>query len=185
MWPDTLAERIAGWTREIRRIRVALHPTAIQTGCGLPGHSCRWDRAVRSPAQKMPRERLQCSQMQPETLVSEDAEHRKWLSTMIVQLRKHINARFCFIQWIKKYCLLISGLTGLPCGTQALSSYSEQTTLAVVCRLLIALASLVCDEDSRLVGLVVASSRLSCPEACEIFPNQGWNSCPLHWQAES
>ena len=82
MWPDTLAERIAGWTREIRRIRVALHPTAIQTGCGLPGHSCRWDRAVRSPAQKMPRERLQCSQMQPETLVSEDAEHRKWLSTM-------------------------------------------------------------------------------------------------------
>ena len=26
---------------------------------------------------------------------------------------------------------------------------------------------------------------LSCPAACGIFLDQGWNLCPLHWQADS
>ena len=26
---------------------------------------------------------------------------------------------------------------------------------------------------------------LSCPVACGIFPDQRWNLCPLHWQADS
>ena len=26
---------------------------------------------------------------------------------------------------------------------------------------------------------------LSCPVACGIFPDQGWNPCPLHWQGDS
>ena len=26
---------------------------------------------------------------------------------------------------------------------------------------------------------------LSCPTVCGIFPNQGSNPCPLHWQADS
>ena len=26
---------------------------------------------------------------------------------------------------------------------------------------------------------------LSCPAVCEIFPDQGWNPCLLHWQADS
>ena len=26
---------------------------------------------------------------------------------------------------------------------------------------------------------------LSCPTACGIFPDQGLNPCPLHWQVES
>ena len=25
----------------------------------------------------------------------------------------------------------------------------------------------------------------NCPEACGIFPDQGWNPCLLHWQADS
>ena len=28
-------------------------------------------------------------------------------------------------------------------------------------------------------------SGLSCPAACGIFPDQGSNPCPLHWQADS
>ena len=32
---------------------------------------------------------------------------------------------------------------------------------------------------------VVAVHWLSCPSACEIFPDQGSNLCPLHWQADS
>ena len=32
---------------------------------------------------------------------------------------------------------------------------------------------------------VVAARRLSCSSACGTFPNQGSNSCPLHWQVDS
>ena len=35
------------------------------------------------------------------------------------------------------------------------------------------------------MGSVVVVHRLSCPVACGIFPNQGSNSCPLHWQANA
>ena len=33
-------------------------------------------------------------------------------------------------------------------------------------------------------GSIVAAHRLSCPAACGIFPDQGWNPCLLHWQAD-
>ena len=32
---------------------------------------------------------------------------------------------------------------------------------------------------------VVVVHRLSCSAACEIFPDQELNPCPLHWQADS
>ena len=32
---------------------------------------------------------------------------------------------------------------------------------------------------------VFAAHRLSCSAACGIFPDQGLNPCPLHWQADS
>ena len=32
---------------------------------------------------------------------------------------------------------------------------------------------------------VVVVHGLSCSAACGIFPNQGSNPCPLHWQADS
>ena len=35
------------------------------------------------------------------------------------------------------------------------------------------------------MGSVGVAPRLNCPEACEIFPDQGSNLCPLHWQADS
>ena len=38
---------------------------------------------------------------------------------------------------------------------------------------------------SRRAGLVVVSHGPSCSAACGIFPDQGSNPCPLHWQADS
>ena len=38
---------------------------------------------------------------------------------------------------------------------------------------------------SRLMGSVVVAHGLSCSAACRIFPDQGSNPCPLHWQADS
>ena len=51
-------------------------------------------------------------------------------------------------------------------------------SLVVVCGLLLVVASLVTERRLRARGL-------RCPTACGIFPNQGSNPCPLHWQTDS
>ena len=38
---------------------------------------------------------------------------------------------------------------------------------------------------SRHAGSVVVAHGPCCSAACGIFPDQGSNSCPLHWQADS
>ena len=38
---------------------------------------------------------------------------------------------------------------------------------------------------SRRAGSVIVAHRPSCSAACGIFPDQGSNLCPLHWQADS
>ena len=38
---------------------------------------------------------------------------------------------------------------------------------------------------SRRAGSVAVAHGLSCSMACGIFPDQGSNPCPLHWQADS
>ena len=38
---------------------------------------------------------------------------------------------------------------------------------------------------SRHAGSVIVAHGPSCSAACEIFPDQGSNPCPLHWQADS
>ena len=38
---------------------------------------------------------------------------------------------------------------------------------------------------SRRTGSVVVAHGLSCSTACGIFPDQGSNTCPLRWQADS
>ena len=38
---------------------------------------------------------------------------------------------------------------------------------------------------SRCTGPVAVAHRPSCTAACGIFPDQGLNPCPLHWQADS
>ena len=38
---------------------------------------------------------------------------------------------------------------------------------------------------SRHAGSVVVAHGRSCSVACGIFPDQGSNPCPLHWQADS
>ena len=39
--------------------------------------------------------------------------------------------------------------------------------------------------DSRRAGSVVVAHGPSCSAACGIFPDQGSNPCPLHWEADS
>ena len=44
---------------------------------------------------------------------------------------------------------------------------------------------LLWSTSSRRAGSVVVAHRPSCSVACGIFPDQGSNPCPLHWQADS
>ena len=44
---------------------------------------------------------------------------------------------------------------------------------------------LLWSTGSRLMGSVVVAHGLSCSTACGIFPDQGLNPCPLHWEADS
>ena len=99
---------------------------------------------------------------------------------------------------------LFLAVLGLCCCTCAFSSCGERGLLFVAVRgLLIVVASLVVEHGLQARGLrqlwhmgsvvvarrlqstgsVVVAHGLSCSEACEIFPGQGSNLCPLHWQA--
>ena len=44
---------------------------------------------------------------------------------------------------------------------------------------------LLWSTGSRRAGSVVVAHRPSSSKACGIFPDQGSNPCPLHWQADS
>ena len=44
---------------------------------------------------------------------------------------------------------------------------------------------LLWSTGSRRAGSVIMAHGPSCSAACGIFPDQGSNPCPLHWQADS
>ena len=44
---------------------------------------------------------------------------------------------------------------------------------------------LLWSTGSRCAGSVIVAHGPSCSAACGIFPDQGLNPCPLHWQADS
>ena len=55
----------------------------------------------------------------------------------------------------------------------------------MVLGLLIVVASSVAEHRLLNTGLICAVHRLSCSEACGIFPDQGLNPRLLHWQVDS
>ena len=74
---------------------------------------------------------------------------------------------------------------GLHCCAQAFSSCGERGLLLVVVRASHCGGFSCC--GARALGAqasVVVAHRLSCSAACGIFPDQGLNPCPLHWQAD-
>ena len=84
----------------------------------------------------------------------------------------------------------------LLCGLSLVAA-SRGCSPAAVCRLLVAVASLVehrlwgvrasvvMEHRLRSMGSVVMALWLSCPAACGIFSDQESNPCPLHCKADS
>ena len=62
------------------------------------------------------------------------------------------------------------------CGTWAQARGLQQLQFA---------GSVVVAHGLQSTGSVVVAYGLSCSAACGIFPDQGSNPCPLHWQADS
>ena len=69
----------------------------------------------------------------------------------------------------------------------SLAAVSRGYSLFIVAvhRLLIAVASLIVEHRLQGAGSAVAANGLCCATACGIFPDQGSNPCPLHWQVDS
>ena len=105
-----------------------------------------------------------------------------------------------------KFIYLFLAALGLRCYLRAFSSCGERGLLLVVVHgLLIVEAPLVGEHGLQVHGLqqlwhvgsvvvahglqstgsVVVARGLSCSAACGIFPDQGSNLCPLHWQPDS
>ena len=86
------------------------------------------------------------------------------------------------------FIYLFMAVLGLRFCARAFSSCGKRGPLFIVVRgpLTIA-ASPIADRStgSRRARSVVVAHGLSCSAACGIFPDQGSNPYPLHWQADS
>ena len=75
---------------------------------------------------------------------------------------------------------------GLRFCARAFSSCGKWGPLFIMVRgALTIAASLVAEHRLQSTGSVVVAHGPSCSAACGIFPDQGSNPCPLHWQADS
>ena len=77
-------------------------------------------------------------------------------------------------------CSVFFGAHGL-----SLVVVSRGYSLVAMLRLLTAVASLVVEHGLQSTGSGVVTQGLSCLSPCGVFPDQGLNSCPLHWQGDS
>ena len=83
------------------------------------------------------------------------------------------------------FIYLFLAMLGLRFCARAFSSCGKWGPLFIaVCRLL-SRPLLLRSTGSRHAGSVVVAHGPSCSAACGIFPDQGLNPCPLHWQADS
>ena len=89
--------------------------------------------------------------------------------------------------FIHLFIYLFLAVLGLRFCARAFSSCSERGPLFIAVRgPLTVVASLVAEHKlQRRAGSVVVAHGPSCSVACGIFPDQGSNPCPLHWQADS
>ena len=85
------------------------------------------------------------------------------------------------VMYFYLFIYLFLAVLGLRFCARAFSSCGKRGPLFIaVCGPL-----LLWSTSSRRAGSVVVAHGPSCSMACGIFPDQGSNPCPLHWQADS
>ena len=92
------------------------------------------------------------------------------------KLKKNFNCLFIYL-WL---CWVFVSVQGL---SLVAASGGHSSSRCVGLSLLQPL--LLRSRGSRRAGSVIVADGPSCSAACGIFPDQGSNPCPLHWQADS
>ena len=81
--------------------------------------------------------------------------------------------------------LFIFAVLGLRFCGRAFSSCGKRGPLFIAVRGPLTITASLRSTGSRRAGSVIVAHGPSCSVACGIFPDQGSNPCPLHWQADS
>ena len=93
---------------------------------------------------------------------------------------------FFKILFIYLFIYLFMSVLGLHLCARAFSSCGERGPLFIAaCGPLTIAASLVAEHRLQTRRLSNCGSRAHLLRACGIFPDEGTNPCPLHWQADS
>ena len=93
---------------------------------------------------------------------------------------------FCFFKWARLFFFFLIFISvfltamDLHCCAWAFSSCGKWE-LSSSC----SVQASHCGDFSSRRAWALKVHRLSCPMACGILPDQGWNPCPLHWQVDS
>ena len=105
------------------------------------------------------------------------------MGTLLFSLKdSSSDAHFCFFIYYVYFwlCWVFVSVRGLsPVAASGGHSSSRCAGLSLSRPLLLR------SRGSRRSGSVVVAHGPSCSAACGIFPDQGSNPCPLHWQADS
>ena len=122
-----------------------------------------------------------CTLKQPHSknfsLLRKQIFHFYWKITMSVQLAILIHSFFFFLRLFTYFWLCWVFVAACGLSPVVLSGgYSLLRCMGFSLQRLLLLQS---------TGSTVVVLGLSCSVACGIFPNQGWNPCPLYWQVHS
>ena len=105
---------------------------------------------------------------------------------LLFEIRKQLEMFVCFFPKYLFYfiyswlCWVFISMRGLPLVVASGDHSSSRFAGLSLSRPL-----LLRSTGSRGAGSVVVAHGPSCSAACGIFPDQGSNPCPLHWQADS
>ena len=107
------------------------------------------------------------------------------LLCFFLKLKSWVLHLFFFKLWVYLFiylwlCWVFVSVRGLSLvAASGGHSSSQRTGLSLLRPLLLR------STGSRHAGSVIVAHGPSCSAACGIFPDQGSNPCPLHWQADS
>ena len=105
-----------------------------------------------------------------------------------MQLQSHLDF-YLFIYLFMYLCMYVCmyvcmSVLGLRFYARAFSSCGKRGPLFIAVRGPLTIAATLVAEH-RLQTRRLSAHGPSCSAACGIFPDQGSNPCPLHWQADS
>ena len=102
-----------------------------------------------------------------------------------VVFHSSLSCNFFLYVWFFKKIYLFMAVLGLRFFVRAFSSCGKWGPVFITVRGPLSQPRLLQSTGSRRASSVIVAHGPSCSAACGIFPDQGSNPCPVHWQADS